>query len=161
MVALAVTLALVAPVDAKSKRETVRIVGKTLVPITYTVNRPGITSTTGQSDATCRAHVLTGQVYCSGGSSGTTITLPPSSGSYTVVGADLLLVLADGRVVTASCRDKKRQWGSSYRDCRVPDGDTVDAEFKGKDVKLRWSVPVGLDGSKSVDETYEITSVTK
>jgi hypothetical protein len=43
------------------------------------------------------------------------------------------------------------------RSCRIPPGDNIQAEFKGNNAKLLWSVSV--DGSKMESETYKILAI--
>ena len=80
-----------------------------------------------------------------------------------VTGATLTLQLPDGRVAVVTCTDKPASLKQSLnneiarRGCRVPLVDEIEAEFKGGDMKLTWSV--SLDNKKHQSETYTVVSV--
>lgn len=77
-----------------------------------------------------------------------------------IKGHELALQLPDGRTVAVACRQKTNwtDWSQgALRDCRIPLGDTAQADFDGNKVKLSW--PVSLDGKKTESETYEIVEV--
>jgi len=106
-------------------------------------------------------------------SSGCTSYFTPSnSGTSSVNGAVLKLLLPDGRIVIAECsakQDVAANWtnaltGTSastvYRDCRKPEANsTIEAEFNRSEVKLFMQAP-SIDGTgRRSSETYYITGV--
>lgn len=96
----------------------------------------------------------------------------PDSGTASVNGATLKLLLADGRIVIAQCVAKTdiranvanaladNGASSMYRSCRRPGAnDTVYATFKHSQVKLFMQAP-SLDGTGAItSETYYIVGV--
>ena len=75
----------------------------------------------------------------------------------TVTGATLTLQLPDGRVAVVTCTDKPQfNTPTGKRSCRIPPGDEIEAEFKGDDAKLTWSV---RDNEKHQSETYKVLAV--
>ena len=78
-----------------------------------------------------------------------TVLQPPQTLNYSVHGAELRLLLPDGRTVVVACEvktDWKINGSGGLRDCRLPPVDELVAEFNGKNAKLKW--PVSLDGKK-------------
>jgi PEGA domain len=100
--------------------------------------------------------------------------MPPSSGTQSVRGAVLKLLLPDGRIVIAECVAKEnvalsliRGMATSdpdaplvLRDCRIPAANsTIDAEFNRSEVKLFLQAP-SIDGTgRTTSETYLIKGV--
>jgi hypothetical protein len=96
----------------------------------------------------------------------------PNSGTATVSGAVLKLLLPDGRIVIAECDAKpdvaanlanalaESQASTVYRNCRRPEANsTIDAEFNRSQVKLFIQAP-SIDGTGKVSsETYYIEGV--
>jgi hypothetical protein len=96
----------------------------------------------------------------------------PNSGTATVSGAVLKLLLPDGRIVIAECDAKpdvganianalaETQASTVYRNCRRPEvNSTVDAEFNRSQVKLFMQAP-SIDGTGRISsETYYIEGV--
>lgn len=96
----------------------------------------------------------------------------PNSGTATVSGAVLKLLLPDGRIVIAECDAKpdvganianalaESQASTVYRNCRRPEvNSTVDAEFNRSQVKLFMQAP-SIDGTGRVSsETYYVEGV--
>jgi len=85
----------------------------------------------------------------------------PNAFTTIVQGTALSLLLPDGRLVVATCDEKYNytQWNAGiYRSCRIPCGD-ITAEFKGENAKLEWTVPLGLAGTKKMNEAYKIVAV--
>lgn len=106
-------------------------------------------------------------------SSGCTSYFTPSnSGTASVNGAVLKLLLPDGRIVIAECSAKpdvaanlanslaENQASTVYRDCRRPEvNSAIDAEFNRSQVKLFMQAP-SIDGTgRKSSETYYITGV--
>jgi hypothetical protein len=107
-------------------------------------------------------------VNCNGGStnvncSATTTTngtgTAPREISYSVTGATLSLLLPDGRIAVVNCVSKYSPKGDyvNRRSCRMPLVNDIQAEFKGKNVKLIWTA--SIDGKKTDSETYKILGV--
>jgi hypothetical protein len=98
--------------------------------------------------------------------------IPPDSGTASVQGAVLKLLLPDSRIVIAECIAKPDvaqnvanslagpPASTAYRDCRMPEANsTVEAEFNGNNVKLFMRAP-SIDGTGRVStETYQIRGV--
>lgn len=96
----------------------------------------------------------------------------PNSGTATVSGAVLKLLLPDGRIVIVECDAKpdvganianalaESQASTVYRNCRRPEvNSTVDAEFNRSQVKLFMQAP-SIDGTGRISsETYYIEGV--
>lgn len=82
-------------------------------------------------------------------------------GSLNLRGATLTLVLPDGRIAVVNCESKFAEHfagrAGNRRSCRIPLVDELQAEFKGDNAKLSWSV--SIDGSKMQSETYKIIAV--
>ena len=93
------------------------------------------------------------------GDSATTRYTNPHTVSYNVTGATFSLLLQDGRQVIVNCASKYSPKGDhvNRRSCRFPIIDDIEAEFKGKDAKLYWTV--NLDGKKKESETYTILAI--
>jgi hypothetical protein len=106
-------------------------------------------------------------------SSGCTSYFTPSnSGTASVNGAVLKLLLPDGRIVIAECSAKPdvaanlayaisgSQASTVYRSCRRPEANsTIDAEFNRSQVKLFMQAP-SIDGTgRKSSETYYISGV--
>ena len=97
---------------------------------------------------------------------------PSNSGTASVNGAVLKLLLPDGRIVIAECSakpDVAANWAAAltgaqastvYRDCRRPEANsTIEAEFNQSQVKLFMQAP-SIDGTgRKSSETYDITGV--
>jgi hypothetical protein len=121
-------------------------------------------TTAGHTDTSVRTHVK-----CKEGTYGehcVKITdrdkeyVPRTQGTYSVTGATLSLLLPDGRVAVVNCASKLNLFSTDphpQRSCRIPPGDNIQAEFKGNNAKLLWSVSV--DGSKMESETYKILAI--
>jgi hypothetical protein len=96
----------------------------------------------------------------------------PDSGTVSITGATLKLLLPDGRIVIAQCVAKANisanianaladnRASTVYRDCRRPwPNDTIYATFKHSQVKLSMQAP-SLDGTGVTEsETYSIVGV--
>ena len=90
----------------------------------------------------------------------TTTTSPTKFSSFQVSGATLSLQLPDGRVAVVNCDSKFQQHLAGHparRSCRTPPIDEIQADFKGSNAKLSWSISV--DGKKVESETYRILGV--
>jgi hypothetical protein len=120
----------------------------------YTYAVPGYSSTNGKVDCSAASNVAN----CNASSS--TVSTPSQQLTYQVRGATLSLRLSDGRIAIVNC-NAKVNWTemntNTYRSCRIPLVDKVEAEFDGDKVKLKWSV--SIDGKKLQSETYKILAV--
>jgi hypothetical protein len=87
--------------------------------------------------------------------------MPPQEVSFHVNGATFSLQLPDGRVAVVNCESKFAEHFAgprgNHRSCRVPLVNDIQAEFKGKNAKLRWLV--SIDGKTFESETYRIVAV--
>lgn len=119
---------------------------------------PGYSKTTTDANANCYAGGVA--VNCQGSSASSTLTTPATTGSYELTGATLTLQLPDGRVAVVNC-DTKTNWTEwttrTSRSCRVPMVKTLEAEFTGNKVKLRWQI--GINNEKAMQETYNLTAL--
>ena len=88
--------------------------------------------------------------------SGTSIA--PGDVTYNVVGTTLSLLLPDGRVALVNCVNKYSAKGNyiNRRSCGMPMVEHVQAEFNGKNAKLKWAV--GSEG-KFETENYKVVVV--
>lgn len=120
----------------------------------YSYVLPG--TVTGSALASTNCSAFGSSVNCFGSSTGTTTVVPPRAGGYSVTGATLALRIPDGRVIVVNCDSKYALKGDfvNRRSCRIPPGDSVEAEFRGADAVLRWSI--SLDGRRRQQETYKI-----
>ena len=152
LVMLVAVAMIVAPASrAQKKKLSVQIVNRQSSATEYTYTVPGYAT------SNCNAFVY------GNSASGNCIAsaAPASSGSYSVHGATLSLLLPDGRIVVVNC-DAKPNWTdwshpTEYRGCREPMTNTIDAEFDGDNAKLEW--PVSIDGKKKQNETYKIIGI--
>ena len=124
----------------------------------YTYVVPGYSTSSATTNLNCTAN--SNSANCKGSTSGTGFASPAFVGSYEVHGATLSLQLPDGRVAVVNCNSKLNwtDWsGGTYRSCRVPLVNNIQAEFDGDKAKLKW--PVSIDGKKMQSETYKILAV--
>src|ERR1700676_5078615 len=81
--------------------------------------------------------------------------------SFKVTGATFTLQLPDGRLAIVNCDSKFAEHMAgrvgNRRSCRTPLVDSIQADFKGDNAKLIWSV--SLDGKKMQSETYKILGI--
>jgi len=135
----------------------VRIIQRENSDTNYTYVVPSYTTEHSGGNANCYGAGLTVNCSATGRSSATTISA--RSGSYSVRGATLSLLLPDGRTAIVNCESKYAPKGDhiNRRSCRTPLVDTVDAEFNKDNAKLEWTV--SLDGKKMTTETYKILAV--
>jgi hypothetical protein len=149
---VAVVIVCFAPVSrAQKKKMPVQIVNRQSSATEYTYKVPGYA--TSNCNAYVYGNTASGNCIAS--------AAPASSGSYSVHGATLSLLLPDGRIVVVNC-DAKPNWTdwshpTAYRGCREPMTNTIDAEFDGDNAKLEW--PVSIDGKKKQNETYKIIGI--
>lgn len=149
----ALVILFVAPASqAQKKKLSVQIVNRQSSATEYTYTVPGYAA------SSCNASVDGNTASANCVASDT----PASSGSYSVHGATLSLLLPDGRIVVVNCYTKPNwtDWDhptDAYRSCREPITNTIEAEFKGDDAKLEW--PVSIDGKKKQNETYKIIGI--
>jgi hypothetical protein len=137
--------------QAQKKKLYVRIVNRQANESQYAYTVPGYSQTN------CSVYV-TGNY---GNGSCTQTGGPAWSGSYSVSGATLSLLLPDGQLVVVNCNAKLNwtDWSTTnaHRSCRQPITDAVEAEFDGDKAKLEW--PVSIDGKKKQTETYKIIGI--
>jgi hypothetical protein len=152
ILAVAIVAAFLAPViQAQKKTLSVQIVNRQSGATEYVYTVPGYAA------SSCNA-----SVYGNTASGNCVATaIPASSGSYSVHGATLSLLLPDGRIVVVNC-DAKTNWTdwshpTWYRGCREPLNSTVEAQFDGDNAKLEWAV--SIDGKKKQNETYKIIGI--
>jgi hypothetical protein len=127
-------------------------VAKTRLKVTVLENTP-TTSTyewdePGHASSSCYGSSCSAHYY------------PPNSGTASIHGAILKLLLPDARIVVAECAFKSTL--SAYRDCRIPTADeSIEAEFDGDSVKLFMQAP-SIDGTGKIShETYKIRGILK
>jgi len=81
--------------------------------------------------------------------------------TFKVHGATFTLQLPDGRLAIVNCESKFAEHmagpAGNRRSCRMPVVDSIQADFKGANAKLSWSV--SLDGKKMQSETYKILGI--
>lgn len=113
----------------------------------------------------------TSNANCSASSTTNGSITPPRDVSYSVTGATFSLLLPDGRIAVVNCVSKNQIKAASavmllggmgalaghIRSCRMPLVDDIQADFKGKNAKLKW--PVSVDGKKFESETYTILAI--
>lgn len=125
----------------------------------YTYIVPGHSYSHSNMNANCFGG--DSNVNCSGSASTNGTNIPAHEISYRVRGATLALLLPDGRTAVVNCESKFAEHfagpAGNRRSCRVPLGDSIQANFHGDKAKLIW--PVSLDGRKKRSETYKILSV--
>ena len=137
--------------QAQKKKLSVQIVNRQSSATEYTYAVPGYA--TANCNASVYGNTASGNCVASGA--------PASSGSYSVHGATLSLLLPDGRIVVVNCNAKPNwtDWShpTAYRGCREPITNSIEAEFDGDNAKLEW--PVSIDGKKKQNETYKIIGI--
>jgi hypothetical protein len=123
----------------------------------YTYAIPSFT--TGQSNTSANCYGNAANVNCTASTRSSGITTPGRSGSLSVRGATLSLLLPDGRTAVVNCESKYAPQGNhvNRRSCRSPLVNNIQAEFSGDKAKLEWVV--SLDGKKTASETYKILAV--
>lgn len=144
---------------AFSQKMGVKIVNRQSGDTDYSYVVPGRTFSSSTGNANCYAG--SSNVNCSGITRTSGYTTAPHPVSYSVTGATLSLLLPDGRMAVVNCVSKfqERMAGprGNHRSCRTPLVDNIEADFNGKNAKLKW--PVSLDGKKFESETYKILAV--
>ncbi len=78
--------------------------------------------------------------------------------TYRVTGVTLALLLPDGKIAVVNCVTKNMLKFDyiNHRSCRIPSTNTIQADFSGKSVKLKW--PASLDARKLRSETYHLVA---
>lgn len=138
----------------------VTIVDRQNSQIAYSYVVPGQSNAVSNTNVDCSG--AGAGVNCSGTTTSSRSTIPPSRVAYQVTGATLSLQLPDGRLAIVNC-DSKLNWtdfskmNQTRRSCKVPLVADIHAEFDGDKAKLRW--PVSIDGKKFESETYKIVAV--
>lgn len=123
--------------------------------VNYFAVIPGYSSAATEGGPDCSLDPLS--VECEGTArSGSSITA--GNVTYNVVGTTLSLLLPDGRVAVVNCVNKYSPKGNyiNRHSCGMPMVEHVQAEFNGKNAKLKWAV--GADG-KFETESYKIVVV--
>ena len=141
---------------AKAQQMSVTIVNRRSSDTGYSYVVPAHWSSNTSGTATCAGG---SSINCAASSTTTGYSTGPRQISYSVQGATLSLELPDGRLAVVNCASKYKMRGDyiNRRSCRIPLVDEIQAEFKGKKVKLQWLV--SLDGKKSESETYTMLAV--
>jgi hypothetical protein len=123
----------------------------------YSYIVPGHSTATSDTSLNCYAGST--NVNCSGRTTTNEYDTAPRAISYSVSGATFSLLLPDGRIAVVNCESKFKEKMDyiNRRSCRTPLVNDIQAEFKGKNAKLVWSV--SLDGKKTESETYKILAV--
>ena len=136
----------------------------------YTYVVPGYSTSRSNGSAGCVG--VANAVNCSGSTTTTGSSIPARQVSYHVRGATFALQLPDGRIAVVNCEGKRTNRMSdagkilagqgnevtpTFRSCRIPPVENIQAEFDGDKAKLKWSV--SLDGKKTASETYKILAV--
>ncbi|MGA2904092.1 MAG: hypothetical protein ABSD98_09690 [Candidatus Korobacteraceae bacterium] len=147
----------------RAQQMTVKIIDRRTSDTNYTYQVPGHATSTTYGSANCNATSFgnSASANCSGSSTTSTLATAPHEVSFTVTGATFALLLPDGRIAVVNCASKfaERFAGpaGNKRSCRMPIVDEIQADFKGKDAKLEWTV--SLDGKKKESESYRILGV--
>lgn len=155
--------ALLIPAVSPAQKMNVKIIDRHTGETNYSYQVPGYAQSTSQGNANCNANTFgnSTDVNCSGTGTTTTRITAPREVSFNVTGATFALLLPDGRVAVVNCVSKFAEHfagpAGNHRSCRMPIVDDIQAEFKGKNAKLEWSV--SLDGKKMESETYTILGV--
>jgi len=150
LLAMLAVIVFVPLAQAKKLKLSVRIVNREANSSQYTYAVPGYAS----SNCSLYDYGTVGSANCAAS------WVPSQSAHFFVHGATLSLLLPDKRIVVVTC-DAKANWTDwhqgTWRSCRQPITDTVEAEFEEDKAKLEWSV--SLDGKKKESETYKIIGV--
>ena len=149
LVRFAALVLCLAPVVLHAQKMNVKIVNRQSSETTYSYVVPGFTSSNSTGNLNCYGENCSASAHTNG------FSTPARSGSFSVTGATFSLLLPDGRTAVVNCESKGH--GVRRRSCRTPLVDDIEADFKGKDAKLKW--PVSLDGKKFDSETYTILAV--
>jgi hypothetical protein len=124
----------------------------------YSYVVPGHSNAVSNTDVNCYGGTIS--VNCSGSTTTSGFSTPPTRVSYDVTGATLSLQLPDGRIAVVNC-ESKLNWtdysrmNQVRRSCRIPLVNDIQAEFDGD--KPKWLV--SIDGKKLESETYKILAV--
>ena len=144
---------------AVAQKMEVKILNRQSRDTDYSYVVPGRTFSSSAGNTNCYAG--SSNVNCSGTTTTSSYTTAPQAVSYSVTGATFSLLLPDGRLAVVNCVSKfqERMAGprGNHRSCRTPLVDNIEADFNGKNAKLKW--PVSLDGKKCESETYKILAV--
>ena len=168
IVAVGLILVFAAPVSAQ--KLAVKIINRQNSETEYTFVVPGHLKSNSTINMDCSG--TANNINCNGSAQTTGSSTPAQDVSYHVRGATFSLQLPDGRVAVVNCESKIPLIGrigasasgaggnpqpARRRSCRVPLVDDIQAEFKGDNAKLIWTV--SLDGKKMQSETYEILGI--
>ena len=158
VVALTTAIAISAG-NASAQKMNVTIVNRQNHETQYSYVVPGRSTSTSNASANCYGN--NNSASCNGSGTTDTLTTAPQAVSFSVVGATFALLIPDGRVAVVNCISKFAEHfagpSGNHRSCRIPLVDNIEAEFNGKNAKLRWVV--SLDGKTTESETYRIVAV--
>lgn len=146
-----------------AQQMTVKIIDRRTSETNYSYQIPGRSTSTTYGGANCNGNAFgnSASTNCYGSSATNTRTTSPQDVSFSVTGATFSLLLPDGRIAVVNCVSKfaERMAGprGNHRSCRMPIVDEIQAEFKGKNAKLQWTV--SLDGKKKESETYSVLGI--
>jgi len=118
---------------------------------------PGYTTSTTDAGVDCAADVA--NEACSGSAHPAQLAIAPHEPSLNVVGTTLSLLLPDGRVAVVNCATKYASRGTAIvrRNCAMPLVEHVEAEFNGRNAKLKWLFDA--DSRKTESENYKIVAL--
>ena len=152
-------LVLVCAGSVSAQRLTVKILNRQDSDTDYTYVVPGHFNSQSNSNVNCNGG--DSNVNCNGSTFTSGSVMPAQQVPFHVRGATFTLLLPDGRAAVVNCESKfkERMAGprGNRRSCRMPLVDEIQAEFKGDNAKLMWSV--SLDGKKTQTETYKVLAV--
>jgi hypothetical protein len=151
-----VTLLLLVPAYS-AETVAVTIVNRQYSSTQYSYVAPAEAVAESNTTANCSGN--TSNVGCYATTRTTATSISARTTSYSVRGATLTLQLADGRIVVVNCVSKYSPMGDhiNARSCRLPMVNDIQAEFRGKNAKLKWLV--SIDGKKTESETYKIVAL--
>jgi hypothetical protein len=146
----------VAPSPIAAQKMSVRIVSHRIGGQEYSRYVPGVALNNGNATANCGAYGNTAN--CSGSANGSSVYVPAHVVTGYIKDIDMVLLLPDGRKVHVGCEDRLRTMWKGPHYCKNPTTDDAEADFSGREVKLKWVV--GIDGKKKDSETFIIYGVT-
>ena len=143
---------------APPKKLDVVVIDRKDVTSEYSYIVPGTISSNDDASVNCTS--IGNSTNCTASGETQKEIRPGIVGTYQLTGTTLTLKLPDGRMAVVNC-DKKlnfTEWNMQrYRSCRIPPIVSINAEFRGDNAKLSWSV--SIDDSKMATETYKIIAV--
>ena len=145
----------ISSVSASAQKVPVNVLYRQDSDVNYFAVIPGYSTAATEGSPDCSLDPFAAD--CAGTArSGTSIA--PGDVTYNVVGTTLSLLLPDGRVALVNCVNKYSAKGNyiNRRSCGMPMVEHVQAEFNGKNAKLKWAV--GSEG-KFETENYKVVVV--